>query len=189
TDVREVHAALRAGEQSFQSWAYYGARYGERGLRFTRSDSCWLATLAREDHALALRHVRWLAGVLAARGMPSLLLEQHLELLHAGLCTFVPERAHAYEPLRAAARALREERLAVLGEALENELARAFAGESEELGASEVGTLLVAAVVDEKRGFARVVESLEAWFGDADRFSDAWRAEVARTVQAARAAC
>ncbi|HEY6880780.1 MAG TPA: biliverdin-producing heme oxygenase, partial [Polyangiales bacterium] len=81
-DVREVQAALSAGEQSFRRWSYYGARYGERGLRFTRSDSCWLVTLARHEGDAALRHLRWLARVLAARGMPTLLLEQHLELLH-----------------------------------------------------------------------------------------------------------
>jgi heme oxygenase len=189
SDVREVQAALRAGEQSLRTWAYYEARYGERGLRFTRSDSCWLATLAREDDAQALRHVRWLAGVLASRGMPSLLLEQHLELLHGGLTAFVPERAQAYEPLRAAAQALRAERQALLDDARMHALASAFDAESALLGSLEAGTLVVAAVLDEERGFARAVESLTSWFGDADRFSDAWRAAVGRTVRAARAAC
>jgi heme oxygenase len=189
SDVREVQAALRAGEQSLQTWAYYGARYGERGLRFTRSDSCWLATLAREDHALALRHVRWLASVLAARGMPSLLMQQHLELLYAALTAFVPERAVAYEPLRAAAQTLREERLRVLDDTRMQELARSFDATSAELGAQEVGTLLVAAVVDEKLGIARAVDSLVSWLGDSARFSDAWRMAVSRTVEAAREAC
>jgi hypothetical protein len=91
-DAREVQVALRAGEASFARWSYYG----KRGLAFTRSDSCWLVTLVREDPSLAARHVRWLANVLAARGMPALLLEQHLELSHDHLCAFVPERASHY---------------------------------------------------------------------------------------------
>jgi heme oxygenase len=188
-DVREVQAALHAGERTFEAWAYYRARYGERGVRFTRSDSCWLVTLAREDASLALRHVRWLAGVLAARGMPSLLIEQHLELLHAGLTAFVPERASAYEALRAASRALRAERLALLDDARMHELASTFEAGDAELSPHEAGLLVVAAVLDEKRGVGRAVESLTSWLADTDRFSDAWRAAVHRTVQAARAAC
>ncbi|MET0286604.1 MAG: biliverdin-producing heme oxygenase [Polyangiales bacterium] len=188
-DVREVQAALRAGERTFQTWAYYGARYGERGLRFTRSDSCWLVTLAREDAALALRHVHWLAGVLAARGMPSLLIEQHLELLHAGLTAFVPERATAYDALRAAFQVLRSERLALLDDMRMHELASTFDAEDGELSPHEAGVLLVAAVLDEKRGIGQAVESLSSWFSDTDRFSDAWRAAASRTLEAARAAC
>jgi heme oxygenase len=189
SDVREVQAALRAGEQSFRTWTYYEARYGERGLRFTRSDSCWLATLARHDTALALRQVRWLAGVLGARGMPSLLLEQHLELLHRELVAFLPERASAYDALRVASQKLRTERLALLDEADMNALASAFDGESALLSAREAGLLLVAAVLDEKRGSECAVESVASWFGDPARFSDAWRAAAARTVQATREAC
>jgi heme oxygenase len=77
-DVREVHAALLAGERSREAWPYYEARYGERGLRFTRSDSAWLVTLLREGVEVAARQIAWLGRVLAARGMPRYLLELHL---------------------------------------------------------------------------------------------------------------
>ncbi len=189
-DLREVQAALHAGEQSFRAWAYYGARYGERGLRFTRSDSCWLATLVRENDAVALRHVRWLAGLLASRGMPTLLFEHHLELLHARLSAFVPERAQAYEPLRTAAQALRKERQALLDDARMRTLVDAFEPTGHALlSPREAGTLLVAAVLDEKRGHGRAVDSVAGWFADASRFTEAWRTAAVCTVDAARAAC
>jgi hypothetical protein len=51
--------------------------------------------------------VRWLGTVLAARGMPRLLLEEHLGILHEELVAAVPERAGQYDLLLDAARALR----------------------------------------------------------------------------------
>lgn len=188
-DLREVQAALRAGEESYRRWAYYGARYGERGLSFTRSDSCWLVALAHDGVQAALHQVSWLAGVLAARGMPSLLLEQHLELLHAELTSVVPEHAQVYDGLHAVAQALRGQRLGLLDEARAQQLARTFDVDSVQLSAREAGTLLVAAVVDEKCGRASAVESMASWFADAERFSADFRAAAQRTLAAARAAC
>jgi hypothetical protein len=42
-------------------------------------------------------------GWLAARGMPRLLLEEHLRILHEELLAAVPDRASEYAVLRAAA--------------------------------------------------------------------------------------
>ena len=102
SDVREVQAAILAGEESYRRFGYYEARYGERGQRFTRSDSAWLATLSRDDDGESLQHVRWLGRVLAARGMPRILLEHHLRIAAQFLTAHAPEREDAYGALKRA---------------------------------------------------------------------------------------
>ena len=188
-DAREVAAALRAGEHTWHRYAYYDARYGERGLRFTRSDSAWLVTLAREDAQQAQRHVSWLARVLAARGMPRRLLEEHLAHLHAALVDTLPQRATHYQPLMLAAEHLRKERIEVMSEERTRALIEAHgAGLADEAGVSpkEAATLAVAAVADEKRGIANAVTSLSEWLTCRERFSKPWVAALERTLALAR---
>jgi hypothetical protein len=195
-DVREVQAALRAGEQSREAWSYYHARYGERGLRFTRSDSAWLVTLSREAPAIAARQLAWLSRVLAARGMPRLLLEQHLDALHDHLLQLVPERARQYETLHRIAAEMAIERRTLLSDTDADALAREFVVDDTTADTTtrlhipplEAGMLIVAAVLDESRGISEAVQSLCQWLDDAARFSSAWREAVARTLLAARAA-
>src|SRR4051794_24635296 len=81
-DPREQLAAIRASERTLSAWSYYAQRYGDRGRDFARSDSGWIATLPGLAAESVLAQVRWLAALLAARGMPRLLMEQHLEVLH-----------------------------------------------------------------------------------------------------------
>lgn len=188
-DVREVRAALAAGDESYRAAAYYAVRYGERGLRFTRSDSAWLATLAREDVALARRHVHWLARVLAARGMPRLLLERHLLVLEAKLGREVPEHSASYRTLENCAAELRQERTSAIPEARAQTLIAAFARTrtaEQGIPAEQAAELLVAAVADERSGVPGAVASLEAFLADAKRFSPEWVAAARRTLSAAR---
>src|SRR5690242_2051596 len=105
-DPRELAASERAGDRSWSAWTYYARRYGERGRQFTRSDSAWIATLAGEPAAVVEQQIRWLGGLLATRGMPRLLLEEHLRMLHDELVSAVPERASDYQLLRDAADSL-----------------------------------------------------------------------------------
>src|SRR3954469_7054192 len=81
TDTTLLRAAVRAAQRSIDAMPYYGARYGERGSRFATTDSAWLVSLARLGEDRAVNQVEWLARVLAARGMPSWLLETHLDAL------------------------------------------------------------------------------------------------------------
>lgn len=191
-DVREVQAALEAGERTYTQYAYYQARYGERGLRFTRSDSAWLATLAREDDAdSTVRHVLWLARTLCSRGMPRLLLEQHLSALQAALVSRVPECARHYQALGLAAAQLRSEReaavpperAAALGAAFVTTIARTAESGIE---TGEAAALLVAAVADEKQGQRAAVSALTSWLCDPTRFSNAWVTACQQTIAAAR---
>jgi len=187
-DAREILAALCAGESTWRRHPYYEARYGERGQRFTRSDSAWLVTLAREDEAQAAWHVSWLARVLAARGMPRLLLEEHLDELHAALCAALPQHAAHYGVLAAAAARLRNERTEAIPDEVMRALVAAQGALSPECGVTfdEAATLVVAAVADERCHIAGAVASLTSWLTDASRFSAAWRFAVMHTLASAR---
>lgn len=190
-DLREVAAALQAGEESYRATTYYTARYGERGLRFTRSDSAWLATLVREDATLAERHVQWLGRVLAARGMPRILLEQHLDKLAHTLARSVPERASSYATLATCAARLRQERIGAMPEGRGELLASGFVkARSSELDIQphEAARLLLAAVADERCHVPGAVAAIEGFLLDPSRFSSEWVAAGRRLLVAARSA-
>ena len=192
SDLREVSAALQAGEQSHRQFVYYEARYGARGRRFTRSDSAWLATLARgQDHTSTLRQVSWLARTLSSRGMPRLLLELHLDVLHRALVAHVPERAGDYAALADAAQQLCIEREAALPDqrarGLAAEFVAALPGAPEhQIDPGEAARLLLAAIADERAGIAPAVAALTSWLCDPTRFGVPWRAAAARLIAAAR---
>jgi cytochrome c556 len=189
SDPRELQAAVRAGERCWQQFPYFTQRYGHRGEKFASSDSAWLVTLAEYDQARVHQQVAWLGQVLAARGMPRLLLETHLELLCEELTSAVPERQAAYQKLGNAARQLAETRRRHLDEALSRRLAERFDAAvgrewSERLPGT--GALLAAAVADERAGVGNAVESLETWLTDAARFPPAWILAVRAVIQEAR---
>jgi hypothetical protein len=187
-DVREIQAALLAGEQSYRDWEYYYARYGERGVRFTRSDSAWLASVARHEKHTAQRQLDWLARLIAARGMPRLLFEGHLEHLHTELLRAAPEHATEYDALLQAAAALKAARASLRTDF--EEQAAGFKPRTvpplAPLTAAEAGRLLLAALLDEEQGLAKAVESLVSWLGDPERFGEHWSDEVERFVHHAR---
>jgi heme oxygenase len=186
-DLREMQAALRAGERSWRESPYYLARYGERGMRYTRSDSAWLVTLARQEEAVVERQIAWLARVLAARGMPTLLLERHLEILHGELARELPANALAYGHLQRAANRLREQRLGAiprfhaLAEGAKPQL------EGGPLDPAEAAQLLIAAAADEKRELPTAVASLTSWLCDPARATPAFVAAAASLLAAVRA--
>jgi hypothetical protein len=188
TDPRELAAVERAGDRSWSAWAYYGRRYGERGRQFTRSDSAWLALLPRSPVATVERQVRWLASVLAARGMPRLLLEDHLRILHQELVAVLPDRAEMYAALLSAAEALAAERQALLADTAMDRLASDFQAL---IGTSDrhdlrAGTLIAAAVADERAGLPEAVTSLLDWLANPEGFDARWRSAVQETLRRAR---
>lgn len=189
TDLREVRAALRAGAASWRRNPYFERRYGDRGRRFTRSDSAWLAMLTQLSDQYVQDQIAWLGRVLSARGMPRLLLEEHLLLLHRELCAAVPERASEYGKLSIAAERLRAERLARLPEETFESLAADFEARVRPLsnvGVGDMGRLLVAAVTDEAAGIDQAVPSLEAWAADQKLFPAPWIEAVHATLSEAR---
>ena len=190
SDLREVRAALRAGERSWQRFPYYAWRYGERGRAFTRSDSAWTVTLAHHPQEVVDQQVRWLGALLSARGMPQWLLQLHLETLYEELVGILPERQATYERLLHAAAMLHELRRQHISDEAFAALAEGFARRvGPEWGSRlpEAGGLLVAAVADERAGIARAVPSVEAWMTDPARFPGDWIAAVRSLVQEVRA--
>ena len=191
-DPREVAAAVRAGDESVRRVPYFTWRYGERGRRFGHSDSAWLANLAGWSQEQVNQQVAWLGVLLSARGMPQLLLERHLRVLHTALIQAVPERASDYAKLLGAADTLRQARVAVLDDASLAQVASTFEAAVGDEWAAEragVGELLVAAVADEQNGVERAVASVTEWLADPARFSPTWIAAVHQAVAQARARC
>jgi hypothetical protein len=191
-DVRELAAAFGASDASFKAVRYYAERFGERGVRFSRSDSCWLATLARSSSSEAHKHIRWLGRVLSNRGMPEILLERHLFTLHDALCAAVPERADEYAVLCEVASALAEARASAMPEAAARALSERFVRDvgrtSGPIEPHEASLLLCSAVADLRNGAPRAVASLASFLGDAKRFGTRWAAAVTRLLAEADAA-
>jgi len=189
-DPDEVEAAVRAGARCWREYPYFPWRYGERGWRFTVSDGAWLVTLTVLDQAVVDVQVAWLADLLSARGMPSLLLQRHLELLYEELVGRIPRRAGAgYSRLLAAADRLAEQRRALIADVDLDAISRQFAeavGPDWRARLPGTGALLVCAVADQARGLESAVTSLEGWFTDPQRFPQPWIDAVHTALDAAK---
>lgn len=190
SDPREIGAAILAGQLSWEEFPYFEHRYGERGRRFTKSDSAWLVTLCDLAQPEVDDQVEWLTRVLASRGMPSFLMERHLLNLHERLVETIPTRSARYDRLLRASERIGEQRRAVLDDDRFEELAEAFDQTTRSLDVNtipKVGRLVVSAVVDDRIGRARALESLMAWLADPQRFDAPWIEAVnaaVRTVEA-----
>lgn len=187
-DPIEQAAAEAAIRASWREFPYYPKRYGERGWRFSLSDTGWIQTLSQLTADEARAQVRWLGGVLAARGMPLLLLERHLEHLSRALLERAPDRAGQYAWLADCAASLREMRLARIPEETFVSLAEAFEEQTRACAGavSNMGVILVAAVADERAGVANAVASVESWACDPALFDTRWIEAVRDTLAAAR---
>lgn len=188
-DPREIEAAMRAGERSWRQVPYYEWRYGERGRRFTWSDSSWIVTLTRHSETVATHQLDWLSRVLASRGMPRWLLEQHLQVLHDELARAIPENRHAYALLAHQSERLRDLRQQQIDEPTFQSLAAEFAAQvgpewDERLAGT--GYLLVAAVADERAGIKQAVTSVEGALTDPQQFPQQWIDAVHEIVEKAR---
>lgn len=189
-DPVEREAAAAATARSWRAYPYYPQRFGKRGWNFSLSDSGWLQTLVDLSPAEAREQSRWLASVLSARGMPSLLLEHHLGWLHQELCARKPGSDARYARLLDCRDDLRSVRLPQIADDAQRSLVSMFddAVASVPERVDHFGILLVAAVADERAGYAGAVDSLLEWAADPRRFGEAWRDAVHATVAAARAA-
>lgn len=179
TDAVLLRAGVRASQRSYDAMPYYRLRYGGRGARFASTDTAWLISLAGHEEEQALGHVRWLARVLANRGMPSWLLEQHLRALSGELRSVAGDEAAGVLP--AAADDLATTRRRHVDDAL---LGRADAWAEEALGDDlpfpGTGLLLAAAVADDLAGLTRDDGPLLGWLTYPERtHPDAAEAVVA----------
>lgn len=189
SDPPKLGASLRAADSCWRRFPYLAERYGERGYRFSRSDSAWLATLTQPDMPDVMEQVRWLRDVLATRGIPSLILQSHLEILCAELDAAAPEGYAAHTRLRRAAESLHEARRSHISDVQAAALAEAFeitaeANWRERLPHTPL--LLVSAVADELDGSTGAIASLASWLTDRTRFPANWIVAVEAALAQAR---
>ena len=178
----EVAAAVLAGQSCLGEFAYFDARYGERGRRFAGGDSAWLVTLARLDHQALIRKVQWFGNFLADKGMPRITLERQLFFLHQELAKAFPEEPAKYKMLLEAVEWLKKERHKHISAEDFDWLTQAFAAMTDNEQAAKMkgtGALIVSAVCDEKAA-VKVEKSrnIETWLTDESRFSEEWIAAV-----------
>ena len=188
-DPREVEAAIRAGDRCWEQFPYCEQRYGERGRRFSRSDAAWKASLCRLESAQIVEQTRWLGRVLAARGMPSVILQVTLEILVEELSHAIPRKRAEYEKLLRASADLLASRRAHLTDEQMRTLSADFmdAAKAPSVpGVAQVGLLLGCAVADEREGRDGAIESLRGWMSDPVRFSPPWIAAVDSALAHAR---
>lgn len=186
-DPAERAAAEAATRRSWREFPYYAKRYGERGWRFSLSDGGFLTTLSDASEADAIAQTRWLGKLLAARGMPQMLLERHFTHLHAELIERRPAHAERYARLVQCSAALAELRR----NAMPEESFTRLAGEFEMATATyrdrvpNMGTVLLAAVVDDRCGLEGVAANVGTWASDPGVFGEEWRTAVSATLAAA----
>jgi hypothetical protein len=186
SDPREIAAVLQATQRTYDANPYYPARYGARGRAFAHADGGYLVTLTDSYQSHVHEQVSWLATLLAARGMPSWLLEVHLRVLQEELNSRVPGGTARFAKLGRAADRLRKLRCARMAQGDFDAVATEFnmtAGS----GIDNVGCLLAAAVCDERGGSAQAVPSLVTWLSDPGRFSQRWCNAVTQAIARARA--
>ena len=187
TDPLEQSAAEAAVRASWREFPYYPKRYGERGWRFSLSDTGWIQTLCHLSVHDARGQVAWLGRMLATRGMPTYMLERHLVLLHQELLRVARDRESKYAALLDCAAFLRETRNAQTPEAHFDELAQRFEARVRGRVAhvANMGVIVVAAAADERAGITGTIASVDSWVCDPARFDAEWIAAVRDTSAAA----
>ena len=158
-------------------------------MRFSNSDSAWLAHVCSMPAARARQQIAWLGNILSSRGMPQLLLERHLMIMREELVAAVPERRRVYSALTRNARHLKNARLEAIPARKAASIAAMFMKAAPRLWLEripEMGSLLVAAVADERNGIERAVHSIEEWVYDKERFPQSWILAARNAIAAAR---
>jgi hypothetical protein len=174
----------RAVATTWRTTPYYRMRFGVGAMGHSLSDTAWMMSVADADRDYAEAQLDWHRRVLANRGMPSALVDEHIETLirHAARHRLpqVPALEELLERKRARARARLEEREAF---ALERRFVRAT---GEHPYCAAVGRWIASAAVDEASGAPRALVSLLAFLADRERFPADWCAAAEALAARAR---
>ncbi|MDI1262673.1 MAG: biliverdin-producing heme oxygenase [bacterium] len=173
----EIELALRAGRTAWKSYPYLEKRFGDRGKRFTSSDSCWLVALTRMPTHTATRSLEWLRTVLASRGIPTIVLEGHLRAISRALSEEFPEHPDMSSRFGPFLAALDAERCVLDGGANISNLIKQYERrflDCDGFTVASAAPLLVSAWIDERSGIAGAFAATRDWFADAARFSSHW---------------
>jgi hypothetical protein len=178
----EIALALRAAEVAWDQYPYLEHRFGERGRRFTDSDSCWLVTLAHTPTEITVtKSLEWLRTVLASRGIPTVILEFHLQAIQKAISEEAAERPARQTQFGHFLSDRQAERRKLFGDEGPSRLIDVFdqrfcacTGFKVELAAE----LIISAWVDEHSGIVGSISALRNWLTDVERFSKEWIANV-----------
>jgi len=175
-DPLEIALALRAGKTAWEKHPYLEHRFGDRGKRFTHSDSCWLVALTAIPIESVTKNLKWLRTVLASRGIPTAILEAQLRVISQALAVDFPGRVEMqtrFDPFLASLDAERgsfdAERISRLVEEFDWRL-RACSG----LKVESAAALIASAWADERTGITGAFMAVRDWFTDSERFSNDW---------------
>ena len=181
-DPLEIALALRAAKVAWEKYPYLESRYGERGRRFTDSDSCWLLTLARAPRELAVtKALEWLRTILASRGIPTIVLEFHLEAILRAINEEVTDRPAMQNQFGRFLSDREAERRRLLGTENRSRLIDLFDQRLRTctgFRTEPAAELITSAWVDEHSGIPGALAALRDWLTDAQRFSEDWIATV-----------
>ena len=117
-----------------------------------------------------------------------LLLERHLMIMREELVAAVPEKRRVYAALTRNARHLKSARLEAIPARKAASIAATFMKAAPSLWLEripEMGSLLVAAVAEERNGIEGAVHSIEEWVYDKERFPQ-WIRAARNAIAAAR---
>lgn len=181
----EFRVAVIAGERTLAHFPYVLARFGERGARFTHSDSAWLTAITQLPPEDCGQQIFWLGRILGSRGLPRVILEVHLQHLYEALVSTNPEDAPRYVALTVTSMRLRDRRLAWVDQQRAHALAVAFqraVPDAERQAFPNTGDIIISAVCDAHDGIDLSIEALLPWLTDPRRFSTAWIDAVERLV-------
>ena len=175
----EIALALRVGKSAWEQYPYLDKRYGERGKRFTYSDSCWLVALTRMPVETATKNLEWLRTVLASRGIPTVILERHLRLIQEALAVEFRDQVEMQTRFDQFLSGLEAERQPI-GSGVAH-LVEQFDLRFRVCGGLKVASaaeLIASAWIDEHSGIPGALASVSDWFADSERFSVEWIANV-----------
>jgi heme oxygenase len=181
-----IDVALRAGIRARDKFPYLEQRFGERGRRFTASDSCWLLSLVPQEFNSIKKSIWWLRTVLSSRGIPSVILENHMRELASGL-EAVPNCGGTTENFRKAIVALEAERGKYLSEADYQKISAKYRDDlNSNSGNLDPLPLLISARLDELSGIKGADEATYGWFASSQGKAAKWGtliSEVSRQLE------
>lgn len=187
----DVARALRCSTAAWRRFPYLAMRFGERGRRFTSSDSCWLVSLYDLDASLVGVNLQWLLTVLASRGLPSIILEDQLRKIDDDVAEHERERWTSSTGFRAMLEQLQEQRNSLLDRRLHDELVAQWQARFDACSGRRVrdaAALLICARLDTASGIERAWEVTHSWFVDPQMFSSEWIESVNALADALGAA-
>lgn len=192
TNPLEINAAISSGVNIWYEYPYYEKRYGERGRRFTVSDSVWLVTLSELPEEFAINQVNWLAKFLAKRGMPTCTMELQMQEMYQNLSILIPEDESKYLIFKKCAMEIKIMRNKFINDSDFEKCNSIFEKYFLEFNISEqicvemkrnVGKLIASAIVDEKNGIQEAQNSLFNWILNKDIFPENWIHAVDKSIK------